>query len=761
LINHFKFKRALVALIIFIFLAIGLIQFIPFSYAQTNGEPISFSSSIGFNEYSEIEGIKENISEVNIQLPEANWTIADIQINFSDISLGTEIRTIEDTETGLDYVFNKNIIFRTFALGTQLEILEVTELFGVFIKGYKTLQANETIKFQIQGYDEGNHNPNNTIYRSMDLNISLNLDWYYQDFSSDPITLPVGNYSLVVNGTNLPVNVDAKYYWQKDHLDPQIPFLHTSSYETSWSTAVVNTSFLYKLNQRVDKSYFPSELNMTAEVDGDNYEIINGLTIGTGSLEIADIDHFFEETNLNIPIKINESLTLKFNCNYSINLTDEFTTKSFVKIEESYNHWSMSPIIDRISQNYFIRFDIPRNWYNFTIYRKLSGTWENVSSLVNIDVINKFISIPNDTIEDGAEWKIEANSPNINFNIEMTNTEWKRGDELEFSVNAPITQGNLTFIIRKPSGKAELIEIKEAVSELNFFSYEIPSNWTEGIYSGEIYWNNETDVGIQSEQFEISIPPVPFTIDPWMIFAIIFITVGISIAGIISYRTIKTFRNKRIEKKQKLYNSCMDILNLDYIMVTDKKSGLNVYTENLSEKTIDATLISGFLQAIHSFGIELIKVEDQSQTIKLEYKDLIVLMCEFVNIRLILIMKERPSRFFLYSIEELAYDIYNSHGNLIDTFNGDLKPFQSIKALLKQHLNVSFIYPLRIAQIEKLEKFRITQSERLYINKAVSLMKTKNMNHFYVKSLLTEKECSPKDVETILKLIEKKIFQLV
>ncbi|GAH55208.1 unnamed protein product, partial [marine sediment metagenome] len=32
----------------------------------------------------------------------------------------------------------------------------------------------------------------------------------------------------------------------------------------------------------------------------------------------------------------------------------------------------------------------------------------------------------------------------------------------------------------KPSGKVELIEIKESVSGLNFFSFEIPSNWTEG-----------------------------------------------------------------------------------------------------------------------------------------------------------------------------------------------------------------------------------------------------------------------------------------
>ena len=165
-------------------------------------------------------------------------------------------------------------------------------------------------------------------------------------------------------------------------------------------------------------------------------------------------------------------------------------------------------------------------------------------------------------------------------------------------------------------------------------------NPQKGIYKAFVYLCNGTDAGIQSEQFEISIPPVPFKMEPWMIFVIILITVAISGAGIISYRTIKSMRSKQFEKKQKLYDSCIDILNLDYIMVTDKKSGLNVYSQNLSEKTIDATLISGFLQAIHSFGIELIKVEDQSQTIKLEYKDSIILMSEFVNIRLILIMKK-------------------------------------------------------------------------------------------------------------------------
>ncbi|MFX1426392.1 MAG: hypothetical protein ACFFBE_08060 [Promethearchaeota archaeon] len=760
MVDYTKLKQELIGLLIFIFLVISLIQFIPLSYAQTNGESISFSSNLGFNEYSEIEGTKENTSIVKIELPEANWTVTDIQINFSDISLGSEIKTIENSETALDLVENKNPSFRTFALGTQLEILEATEIFGVYIKGYKTPQATETIQFQIQGYDEGNQSPNNTIYRSIDLNISLTLDWYYQDFSSEAITLPIGNYSLVMNGTNLPVDTEAKYYWAMDDSDPQIPYLHTSSYITSWTTGAINTSFLVRLNQKVARSYFPLELNMSAEIDGDIYEVINGSTIGKGSLEIANLDYFFEETNLSIQIKINRSLILNFNYNYSIKLRNDFVTVSSAKIEESYNLWSMSPLISRVSQYYYVQFNFPNNWYNFTIYQKVSSSWENLTSLVNIDMINKTITIPNSTIEDGTEWEIEANSPNINLNIQMTNTDWKRGDELEFSVESPINQGNLTFIVIKPSGKPELIKIEESVSGLIFFSFEIPSNWTEGSYSANIYWNNQTDIGMKSQEFQIFIPPIPFTLEPWMIFTIIFGIAGISLASAISYRALKKLRIKQIERKQKLYNSCIDILNLDYIMVTDKKSGLNVYTQNFTEKEIDAALISGFLQAIHSFGIELIKVEDQSQTIKLEYKDSIVLMSEFVNIRLILIMKESPSRFFLYAIEELAYDIYRNYGDLIDSFNGDVKPFHSIENLLKQHLNVSFIYPLRITKIEKLEKVRITQNERSFINKAVTLMKTNNRDYFLIKSLLPGKECSPRDVEIVISLMEKKVFQL-
>ncbi|MHA2269359.1 MAG: hypothetical protein ACXAB8_16285 [Promethearchaeota archaeon] len=124
-------------------------------------------------------------------------------------------------------------------------------------------------------------------------------------------------------------------------------------------------------------------------------------------------------------------------------------------------------------------------------------------------------------------------------------------------------------------------------------------------------------------------------------------------------------------------------------------------------------------------------------------------------------MKEAPSRTFLFSLEDLAYDIFKNYGDKIDSFNGDVNPFKEIEKLLKLHLNITFISPLKIAKIEKLSKIRINQNERLLINQAVNLMKTKYKDHFFIKELLPGQECSPKDIEDVLDLINKKIFQLL
>jgi len=129
---------------------------------------------------------------------------------------------------------------------------------------------------------------------------------------------------------------------------------------------------------------------------------------------------------------------------------------------------------------------------------------------------------------------------------------------------------------------------------------------------------------------------------------------------------------------------------------------------------------------------------------------------EFVNLKLIITLKENPSANFRFIMEDLAYDIYNQYGEEVDKFKGILTPFQNMSALIEKHLNVSFLFQLKIVENPKI---KLSSSEKEMIAKARTFMKENNFNYFYSLYLLPENTSSPKDYQTIFNLIEKGIFQ--
>ena len=753
-------KRNKIILSFLVILSVFLISSnnVSFSYAQDDGESHTVYSEFRLLGLGETDGEMLNVSSIVFPLPSENWNLTNIELNFTDIQSKREIKDIETEIVG-----GKDLYKSRRGFGVQINITKPTEIYGVHIYGYESAPITTTnVSVQINGYDSISNRPNETIYGSTQIGISNETKWYIQNFSF-PIFLNPGNYYLVWNGTEMLPFDNGRYYWYFNN-NPENPNLHISEWDKDlgiWSNGIAGEPFLYKLDQKIVGQFYPEEINMTADIDGIYYPISDGVVPGTGflneSIHLAPSDH-----NITIPIRINNSINLIFNLSYIFNLkTHLMCDGSGLINQDSPNVWTLTSVIERYYDYQITQFFYPRSWYNLTIYKKSGILWENKTSNVIID--ENSIIIPNNETKGGDEWKIIANSPNIAFNLNLPVLEWQPGQELQFYVNTPFIEGNLTFFFINSLGFGynEPIEIREVVSEETLFSYIIPSNSREGTYTLILYWNNNTDAGVQSQEFEVRVPAVPFTIDPiWIVIGIIIAIAGTT-AGVLSYRTIKKYRIRKIEETQKLYNKCMDVLNLDYIIVSDKKSGLNFYQQKFAEKEINASMISGFLQAIHSFGIELIKIEDSSQTIKLEYKDSIIIMTEFVNLRLILIMKEHPSSNFLYSLEDLANDIYENYGELIDQFNGNIKPFKSIDKLLKHHLSTSLTYPLKLTKIEKLEKVKISPSERALINKAISFMKINNTTSFYLSSLLLEKECSPKDLELIFNLIDKNIFQII
>jgi len=746
---HIKFTIAIFITLIFI---LGFLQNIHFSSAQSNGESLTLPISFEMMEFSEKTESNERISSIEISLPSETWNITNLELNFSDIRLGKEIKTIEDKGGEQDI---KTISWRDYrGFAVQINITVPTIIFGVYLSGYVLGDPKLPLYVQIQGYDIDNDIPDENILGNSYLNIlpEDNTTWHIQTFD-DEVSLSPGQYFLVINGSELDTPFDkTEYNIFNNESGSTNSNLYTSKFDgAQWSVEAIGKPLLYKLIQRVNTTFNPEEINMTAEIHGDYYPILNGTTSGTGFLTFNDT--ITPSTDLFIiPIKNYRVTEIIFNLIYHVKLQNSFFSEGNVLIQEDLeNTWTLSPNINRYYDNYSVKFYYPSSW-DILMVKKNNV---DISLNVSIDPFNKFVFIPNNIITVDSSWEIIASSPNVVFDVNLPVLEWEPGQELQFTVNAPIAEGNLTFFLINPLGFGyeEPIEIKEVTSDEILFSYIIPSNSRKGSYIIKMYWNNATDAGVQTQVFTIVLP---FVLDPMLIVIIVGSIAIVSIAGFTTYKVINNLKRKHEAYRQTIFNKYVDVLNLEYFIIIHKKSGLNVYEQILASKTIDPSLISGFLEAIRSFGIELTSVDKQSQTIKLEYQQSKILMSEFKSFRILLIMKENPSHDFLESIKALSYDIDDKYGNLIENFKGNVRNFTGIKDLLEQHLQTSLIYPLQIVK----EDAKLKSDEKSIVNRAKTIMKRNNMDYFIVTKLLSvRKEFDAKDAEIILNLIKKKTFQ--
>ena len=480
--------------------------------------------------------------------------------------------------------------------GQQINFSEPTEVFGVHLYGFKTFETTEIVNIQLRGFDNANKKPNTTVYHCQPINISNVLGWHFQDFSSS--NLPIfykDDYYILVNGENIGSS-DPIYYFGCNIKSPTYPSLYEC--ETNDVSNMndyityLKEPFMCKILQKINKTYFPKELEMQALIDNKYHEIINGTQAGIGNLSLTSLNFKPDNIYFDIPISINDS-----------------------SLELIYN------------ASYYIKMRKP------------------LSVLV---------------VEIGGGG---GNDSNISTGI------------------AP-----------------------------------------------EIFY---------------------FTI------AILIISI---IAALTSYQAVKRTKEKKRRYRNKFYNKYMDILNLDNIIVSDKNSGLSVYEQVISDKKLNPTLVSGFLQAISSFGIELTGADEQFQTIKLEYQKSKILMSEFKKYRIISIFEENPSKEFTDALDPLSQDIDKYFGKLLENFDGDLTRLRGIKELLEKHLQISLIYPLKILIRNDI---KLNSTEKSIINQAQNFMKKRNLDHFFVSNLMSDREFNPKRAEIILGLINKRVFQSI
>jgi hypothetical protein len=334
---------------------------------QNNEVPLKTSAIKTEIQYNEIEGNKTDITSLDIRLPDTTWNITSVNINFSSIKLYRNLRTIENNVSNVEFKYMD--VDKTYGvnsidgLGVQLTFSQYTTIYGAYLYGYKSTNTHEIVSFQIRGYDEIDDTIDYPIIHMQNLIMSTSEKWHYQDFSLTPVNLSADDYYLFLDGWYL-FDESSNYSIGYNKINPLHPNLYTCERQYQWNgddpgsyppIAYQNEPMLCRIIEHHNRSYYPQEIEMKAEVNGIQYPIYNMAAFGEGNLTIADLNYYPNDDEIIIPLSnINESTQLIYNLTYSVSLQKAIS----ILIVESDGNGKSSTNITGLTLEVFILFVI-------------------------------------------------------------------------------------------------------------------------------------------------------------------------------------------------------------------------------------------------------------------------------------------------------------------------------------------------------------------------------------------------------------------
>ncbi len=206
---------------------------------------------------------------------------------------------------------------------------------------------------------------------------------------------------------------------------------------------------------------------------------------------------------------------------------------------------------------------------------------------------------------------------------------------------------------------------------------------------------------------------------------------------IASYIIVKSSRKKK--RKQIWYektNKFSDILNIEYLIVIHKLSGLGLITKEFGQIKFDGTLVSGFLQAITQFKYALkpgAKLEESTGGFKIDYQDYIIFLQDGKFIRLALTLRSEPSENLKILVSQFIEEFEKKYEKYLEVFSGDLRPFSDHMELINQVLKLNLSFPHIVNKNPHRIKLNLLQKN------IISLAKTLEIDYksFFISKLLT------------------------
>ncbi len=238
----------------------------------------------------------------------------------------------------------------------------------------------------------------------------------------------------------------------------------------------------------------------------------------------------------------------------------------------------------------------------------------------------------------------------------------------------------------------------------------------------------------------------------WIIFLILAIIV--CILGALSLRSYVIIPRKKkraliIADKAQPYK---DIRNIQAILVSHRTSGISIYDKIFS--ILDENYItgfSGFIQAITVLGkqytkdgVKTVDVESDTDSInereeeikELDFNFFHSLICDFANVRVVLLLKERSSARLRRMIDIVTRKIYSRGIDILTNFDGRLSKITAIiDEVLNHYLSLYYKDPF---VLNKTKHYRLVKVSGMLSNIEIRMLNVLESQLKYKKQFLLD-----------------------
>ncbi|TFF96856.1 MAG: hypothetical protein EU547_05875 [Promethearchaeota archaeon] len=362
---------------------------------------------------------------------------------------------------------------------------------------------------------------------------------------------------------------------------------------------------------------------------------------------------------------------------------------------------------------------------NFTV---VAFNYENSTYQFNLTIQEKFttkITLLNPLVEitAGESFQLTFNASFLNSShwepIKNTNIKIMVNVNGEFFHNYTISTGN--------NGIAGLqLTIPSSATSMNFTSSFF------GSYKYQSY-SHEMTLSVNSP----SNPPSGIDIlDLVPIFLIIGGVAGGAIGTFGIYRFVivpkKRERKKKLEEIKTIFD---DAINIEYILVIYKESGVAIFFKSLGSDNIDPDLVSGFISAVSSFGE---KIELKENLSEMKYGDKTLLLSDGEYIRAAVVLNKKASEPLRKNLKQFVKEFEERNADVLPNWRSDLKQFEDANGLVDKIFNISIILPhiaeYKISDVKNLDN----HISKNVLYEAENLLEEPGRDYFFIGKLLNE-----------------------